>query len=82
METHLVPLVQWDSTYQAVLATFHRQLGQSEAAGGRFRQWTRKGFTAFMTGQRADYDPPAREDSVGAVIVGYSIAKARRCRHP
>jgi hypothetical protein len=81
-EIHLIPLVQWDSAYRAALATFHGRLGASETDGSRFRQWTRQGFTAFVTGERADGDSLAPADTVGAVIAGYYLPKARRCRRP
>lgn len=73
MEFRLVPLTSWASSFQSTLDTFADRFGESEVIGNRFHQWRREDFTAFVTNQRADYDPPAAQDSTGAVVVGFSL---------
>ena len=78
-EYRLVPLTAFDSTFRAAVDTFAQRFGQSQLIGNRFHQWPQAGFIAFASNQRADYNPPGPEDSLGAVITGYSLAGSENC---
>ena len=78
-EYRLVPLTAFDSSFRATVAAFVGRFGESHLIGNRFHEWSRPEFTAFVSNQRADYDPPAPSDSLGAVIVGYRSADSTLC---
>ena len=78
-EWRMVPLTIWDSSFRAMLNTFRSRLGESQLLGTRFHQWSERDFTIVLTNQRADYEPPSPEDSLGAVIMGFSIPQSPDC---